>query len=65
MGGEKLNDLRERRKARGLTLADVASAAKTTPVTISRYERKPSVKMAKVLGPLYGVPWTDFYKDVA
>lgn len=63
-----MNDLRERRKARGLTLADVASAAKTTPVTISRYERgkrKPSVKMAKVLGPLYGVPWTDFYKDVA
>lgn len=63
-----MNELRDRRKAKGLTLMDVARAAKTTPVTISRYERgkrRPSVKMAKMLGPLYGIPWTDFYKDMA
>lgn len=61
-------NLREIRKSRGLTLADIAIAAKTTTVTISRYEkgkRKPSVKMAKKLGPLYGIPWTEFFKETA
>lgn len=61
-------DLREIRKSRGYTLKKIAEAVKTTPVTIWRYEngkRKPSVKMAKKLGPLYGIHWTDFFKDVA
>jgi len=49
--------IKEIRKARGMTGAELAKAIHTTPVTISRYEtgkRMPSiekvVEMAKVLG---------------
>ena len=59
-------DLRERRLALGLTLAEMAKKANTTAVTIWRYEcgqRKPSVKVAKRLAPLYGIKWEDFFKD--
>lgn len=61
-------DLREIRKSRGYTLKMIADEANTTPVTIWRYEkgkRKPSVRMAKRLALIYGIPWTDFFKDVA
>lgn len=61
-------NLRDCRKEKGFALKDIAAAVKTTTVTLWRYEngkRKPSVKMAKRLAPFYGIPWTDFFKDVA
>ena len=60
-------DLRSIRKSLSLTLAQVAKATDTTPVTISRYERGlrlPSVKMARKLAKVYKLRWVDFFKDV-
>lgn len=60
--------LRERRKELGLTMKQVAAKVKASESTISLIEtgkRRPCIKIAKRLGKLYGIPWTDFYKDVA
>lgn len=61
-------DLRARRKEIGLTMKQVAEMVKTSESTISLIEtgkRRPCIRIAKRLGKLYGIPWTDFYKDVA
>ena len=61
-------DLRERRKEIGLTMKQVAEKVRVSEATISLIEtgkRRPCVKIAKRLGKLYGIPWTDFFKDVA
>lgn len=60
--------LRELRNSIGLTMKQVAEKVRTSEATISLIEtgkRRPSVKIAKRLGKLYGIPWTDFFKDVA
>ena len=58
--------LREARRKRNLTQAELAEAAKLTTATISRYEtgrRRVSIKAAKVLGEVLGVNWYDLVED--
>lgn len=61
-------NLKDIRISAGLTMCQVAEKAK---ISISYYclieagKRRASVKVAKRLGKLYGIPWTDFFKDVA
>ena len=58
--------LREARRKRNLTQAELAEAAKLTTATISRYEtgrRRVSIKAAKVLGEVLGVHWYDLVED--
>lgn len=60
--------LRDKRKEMGLTMKQVAEMVRTSEANISLIEtgkRHPTVRLAKRLGKLLGVPWTDFFKDVA
>ena len=57
--------LREIRKERNLSGIEVGQAIGIRPATLYRYEtndRKLPVPVAKQLGNLYGVPWSDFYE---
>lgn len=61
-------NLRARRKEMGLTMKQVAEKVKSSEATISLIEtgkRRPTVKIAKRLGKLFGIKWEDFFKDVA
>lgn len=57
--------LREIRKERKLSGIEVGHQIGIRPATLYRYEtndRKLPVTVAKQLGDLYGVPWSDFYE---
>lgn len=55
-----MNPIREARKAQKMSIFDLGEKVGVKGATISRYEtgqRKPSVKMAKKLESVLGVPW--------
>lgn len=59
--------IREIRKERGLTMKQVADMVQVSEAVISLIEtgkRRPSIRVAKRLGKLFGIRWEDFYKDV-
>lgn len=60
-----MTELRKVRKAHGLTGFEVGHQIGIRPQTLYRYEsgeRKLPVKVAKILGTYYGVPWSSFYE---
>lgn len=61
-----MTELRKVRKAHGVSGIDVGHQIGIRPQTLYRYEsgeRKLPVKVAKVLGAFYGVPWERFYEE--
>lgn len=61
-----MNYLKRKRKALGLTQADVEKITGIDSATLSFYEnglRKPTVNNAKMLGKLYGFDWKEIFED--
>lgn len=61
-----MNYLQTLRKKIGFTQMEVEVATGIDTATLSLYEngvRYPTIKNAKKLGSLYGVEWSDFYKE--
>ena len=59
-------NLKELRTAKGLTqeqLANECGVQRTTITMIEIGENKPSVELAKKLGKLFDVTWSDFFED--
>ena len=59
-------DLKELRTAKGLTqeqLAKECEVQRTTITMIEIGENKPSVELAKKLGKIFEVAWSDFFED--
>lgn len=59
-------NLKELRTAKGLTQEQVASECgvqRTTITMIELGENKPSVELAKRLGTIFNVAWSDFFED--
>jgi len=59
-------DLKTLRLEAGLTQLQLATKCGVVRQTIAMIERgtnKPSVKLAKKLGEIFGVPWTLFFAD--
>lgn len=59
-------DLKELRIAKGLTQEQLASECgvqRTTITMIEIGENKPSVELAKKLGKIFEVAWSDFFED--
>ena len=55
-----MSPIREARKAQNMSVFELGAKVGVTGATISRYEngqRKPSVKMAKKMESVLGVPW--------
>ena len=64
-GVDKLN-IKELRIAKGLTqeqLANECGVQRTTITMIELGENKPSVELAKKLGDIFEVAWSDFFED--
>ena len=64
-GVDKLN-IKELRIAKGLTqeqLANECGVQRTTITMIELGENKPSVELAKKLGTIFDVTWSDFFED--
>lgn len=59
-------DLKELRTAKGVTqeqLAKECEVQRTTITMIELGENKPSVELAKKLGTIFDVAWSDFFED--
>ena len=59
-------DLKELRTAKGLTQEQLASECgvqRTTITMIELGENKPSIELAKRLGTIFEVAWSDFFED--
>lgn len=59
-------DLKELRTAKGMTqeqLAKECEVQRTTITMIEIGENKPSVELAKKLGTIFDVAWSDFFED--
>ena len=59
-------DLKELRTAKGMTqeqLAKECEVQRTTITMIEIGENKPSVELAKKLGKIFDVAWSDFFED--
>ena len=59
-------DLKELRTAKGMTQEQLASECgvqRTTITMIEIGENKPSVELAKKLGKIFEVAWSDFFED--
>ena len=59
-------DLKKLRKQKGLTQEQVASECgvqRTTITMIELGENKPSVELAKRLGAIFEIAWSDFFED--
>lgn len=59
-------NLKELRTAKGLTQEQVASECgvqRTTITMIELGENKPSVELAKRLGTIFNVAWSEFFED--
>ena len=59
-------DLKELRTAKGITqeqLAKECEVQRTTITMIEIGENKPSVELAKKLGKIFDVAWSDFFED--
>ena len=64
-GVDKLN-IKELRIAKGMTqeqLANECGVQRTTITMIELGENKPSVELAKKLGTIFDVAWSDFFED--
>ena len=64
-GVDKLN-IKELRIAKGMTqeqLANECGVQRTTITMIELGENKPSVELAKKLGNIFDVAWSDFFED--
>lgn len=64
LGGNRLIDLKDKRKALKLSQLQIAKSCGITQVHYSRIERgthKPSIKLAKKLADIFEVSWTDFF----
>ena len=64
-GVDKLN-IKELRIAKGMTqeqLANECGVQRTTITMIELGENKPSVELAKKLGAIFDVAWSDFFED--
>lgn len=56
----------QKRKEKKLTQAELAQQAGCSQRAIAGYElgeRRPSVQMAKKIGDLLDIPWTDFFEE--
>ena len=56
----------QKRKEKKLTQAELAQQAGCSQCAIAGYElgeRRPSVQMAKKIGDLLDIPWTDFFEE--
>ena len=59
-------NLKELRTAKGLTQEQVASECgvqRTTITMIELGENKPSVELAKKLGEIFEIAWSDIFED--
>ena len=59
-------DLKKLRTAKGMTQEQVASECevqRTTITMIELGENKPSVELAKKLGKVFEITWSDFFED--
>ena len=59
-------NIKELRIAKGMTqeqLANECGVQRTTITMIELGENKPSVELAKTLGAIFGVAWSDFFED--
>ena len=64
-GDDKLN-IKELRTSKGLTqeqLANECGVQRTTITMIELGENKPSVELAKKLGEIFEIAWSDFFED--
>lgn len=63
-----MKQMKESRKAMGLTQEQLAERAEVSQGMIAAIEigkRKPSVKIAKRIASVLGFPWTDFFPESA
>lgn len=61
-----MNYLKEIREERKMTQSQLAEACGVIRQTISNIENNianPSVDLAKKMGSVLGVPWTNFFRD--
>lgn len=61
-----VNIMKERRKALGLSQAELGEAVGRAQRTIAAYEsgdRRPSPEEAKIIGEKLGFHWTKFFED--
>lgn len=61
-----MNKLLIVRNRLGITQSEVERVTGIDTSTLSLYEngiRTPTVKNAKILGELYGIPWTEFFEE--
>ena len=59
-------DLKELRTAKGITQEQLAKECEVQRTTITMIElggNKPSVELAKKLGTIFDVAWSDFFED--
>ena len=59
-------DLKKLRTEKGLTqeqLANESGVQRTTITMIELGENKPSIELAKKLGEVFGITWSDFFED--
>ena len=59
-------DLKKLRTEKGLTqeqLANESGVQRTTITMIELGENKPSIELAKRLGAIFEVAWSDFFED--
>ena len=59
-------NVKELRTAKGLTQEQLASECgvqRTTITMVELGENKPSIELAKRLGAIFGVAWSDFFED--
>ena len=65
-GDENMPNIKELRTAKGLTQEQLASECgvqRTTITMIELGENKPSIELAKKLGAIFEIAWSDFFED--
>ena len=65
-GDENMLNVKELRTAKGLTQEQLASECgvqRTTITMVELGENKPSIELAKRLGAIFEVAWSDFFED--
>ena len=66
MKGDDTLNIKELRTSRGLTqeqLANECGVQRTTITMIELGENKPSVELAKKLGEIFEITWSDIFED--
>ena len=65
-GDDRLINVKKLRIEKGLTqeqLANECGVQRTTITMIELGENKPSVELAKKLGEVFSITWSDFFED--